>query len=97
MLSGPSDPRLQLALRMIKAWVRERFALAGDATVMTTQLNCTEPGCPPHETVIAFWDDTNARHQFKIVKAARDVSREDVWRLGDPALHPDPDHSHHDH
>jgi hypothetical protein len=55
---------------------------------MATQLDCSEPGCPPHETVVAFWDAASARHQFKILKSAVNVSRDDVRRLGDPSVYP---------
>jgi hypothetical protein len=92
--SGKDDAQLALAKRMIKQWVRERFSLAEDATVMTTQLDCAEPGCPPHETVIAFWDMAQKRHQFKILRSAAEVAREDVFRLGDPAQFPLPNHPH---
>ena len=30
--------------REVRAWVRERFAVADDATVMVTELACPEPG-----------------------------------------------------
>lgn len=33
----------------VKRWVRELFIVSDDATVMVTELRCSEPGCPPLE------------------------------------------------
>jgi hypothetical protein len=37
----------------IKSWARASWGLDEEATVMVTELECREPGCPPIETVIA--------------------------------------------
>src|ERR1700741_3660775 len=36
-----------------QAWVRRVLNLEDDAVVMISELRCSEPGCPPLETVIA--------------------------------------------
>jgi hypothetical protein len=77
-----SRPRLD-AQRVsdIKSWVQEEFRLNPDTTVMVTELRCTEPGCPPLETVIAILDTPGSPRQHKVHKAHTEVSREDVARL----------------
>ena len=41
-------------LDALKNAVRSRFGLEAETRVMLTELQCTEPGCPPVETVIAI-------------------------------------------
>lgn len=65
----------------IKAWVGEAFSLPEEATVMVTELQCREPGCPPLETVIAILDGSGPPRQHKLHKATAEVSREDVAAL----------------
>jgi hypothetical protein len=62
----------------VKEWVQERFTLAADAVVMVTELRCTEPGCPPLETVIAVLDGPGSKRQYKLHKGIADVTREDI-------------------
>ena len=38
----------------IKEWAAEVFRLGADVSVMVAELRCTEPGCPPLETVSRF-------------------------------------------
>lgn len=57
------------------------------ATVMVAEINCQVPGCPPIETVIAFWSDPETRYRIKIFKPVADVTEDDLpvsWLL--PAL-----------
>jgi hypothetical protein len=74
--------------RQIKQWAREALALPAETTLMVSELACSEPGCPPLETVIAVLDADAPRH-FKIHRAMSDVTRSDVATitLGD-------DHDH---
>lgn len=65
----------------VKAWVQERFALGDEAVVMVTELRCTEPGCPPLETVIAVLDGPGSKRQYKLHKGVADVTREDVVEM----------------
>ncbi|MEM9039510.1 MAG: hypothetical protein AAGD33_06415 [Actinomycetota bacterium] len=48
-----------------------------DATVLVTELACSEPGCPPIETVIAVLADTG-NVQYKIHKPVAEVDVDDV-------------------
>jgi hypothetical protein len=68
------------AARQIKEWARELLA-AGDATIMVSELRCSEPGCPPVETVIAVLDGPGQARQYKIHRPAAAVSRDDVAML----------------
>ena len=45
------------ALDRIREWTRERFTLPGDAGILVSEVECKLPGCPPLETVVAFWTD----------------------------------------
>lgn len=64
----------------IRAWTRERFKLAGDGAVLVAEIECQLPGCPPLETVVAFWEagDETRRYHFKIFKPVAEVVEEDL-------------------
>lgn len=66
------------ALARVRGWTRERFALADDVTIMVTEIACTLPGCPPRETVVAFWTAPDRRHHFKIFKPAAEIDGNDL-------------------
>jgi nitrate reductase delta subunit len=66
------------ALEQIERWTRERFELSPEAVVTASELACTLPGCPPLETVVAFWTADGARHHFKLFKRAHEVSSDDL-------------------
>jgi hypothetical protein len=72
---GPAH--LQAAER-VKEWTRERFSLSEDAAILVTELTCTVPGCPPLETVVAFWSDHKTRHDFKIFKPIEEIVLDDL-------------------
>ena len=75
---SPGDPQHVAA---VKRWTADAFQLTEDTTVMVTELRCTEPGCPPLETVIALFHPQTGTRQFKVSKALRDVTRDDVLVL----------------
>jgi nitrate reductase delta subunit len=66
------------ALRRVKAWTRTRFRLPDDAAILVSELACAVPGCPPIETVVAFWTEGDQRHHFKIFKSVADVVEDDL-------------------
>jgi hypothetical protein len=70
------------ALDRVKAWTRERFRLTADATIFVAEVSCALPGCPPRETVVAFWTaqegQEDRRHHFKIFKPVADVVPDDL-------------------
>jgi hypothetical protein len=66
------------ALARIRAWTRERFALDADTPLLVTEVACSQPGCPPLETVVVFWTQADRRHHFKVFKPAAQVLPEDL-------------------
>jgi len=74
--------------RRIRDHLTASLQLADGIVVMINELQCTEPGCPPIETVIAVLEE-GARRQFKIHKPLVDVTDTDL----DAALAGEP----HDH
>ena len=66
------------ALRRVKDWTRERFRLPDDAAILVTEVACSLPGCPPLETVVAFWTDGDRRHHFKVFKPVTELVEDDL-------------------
>lgn len=69
----------------VKAFVREHLEkhLGGgqDPTIVVSELSCSEPGCPPIETVIAIFQGPGDVRRYKLHKAQAEISREDVAGL----------------
>ena len=94
---GSAQPRPQdlAAVHQVAAWTRQRFSLAPEATVLVSELVCALPGCPPLETVIAFWTgtaDPPQRHHYKVFKPVAQVLAEDLppyWMKDALAVAPD--------
>ncbi len=69
-----NSPGQLQALERIRGWTRERFGLDADAALLVAEVACSMPGCPPLETVVAFWTGGGSRrHHFKIFKPAAEV------------------------
>jgi hypothetical protein len=88
--SFAAHPLQDAALARVEADVRQRFRLPAGATVMVTELVCALPGCPPLETVIAFWTDNGnnsppQRHHYKVFKPVQQVCDADLppWWMKD--------------
>ena len=73
-----SDPQ---QLVQVKSWISETFDLSEDISVMITQLQCTEEGCPPIETVIAIMETPGNPRQYKIHKPLAEVKQTDIVSL----------------
>jgi hypothetical protein len=76
--SRKKRPELAEAVDRLTAWTRERFKLPEDAAILVSEVACELPGCPPIETVIAFWTDGDTRHQFKVFKPITEVVLDDL-------------------
>ena len=77
------SPEHSAALDRVREWVRARFAL-GEAAILVAEVACAVPGCPPVETVIAFWSEER-RHHFKVFKPVAEVVCDDLppsWYKG---------------
>jgi hypothetical protein len=66
------------ALERVRQWTRERFKLPDEATILVSELACAIPGCPPLETVVAFWTADATRHHFKLLKPVAQVVHDDL-------------------
>ena len=66
------------AIERVTTWVRARFALGDGDTIMVTELACVVPGCPPVETVIAFWTADTRRYHLKVFKPVTAVTEDDL-------------------
>lgn len=66
-------------LKQLKAWVYQALALDEGIPVSISQLTCTEPGCPPLETVIAVM--SQPPQTYKIHQPAVDIEQGDVVKV----------------
>ena len=66
------------AVERVKEWTRRRFGLGDDETILVSEVARSLPGCPPLETVIAFWTADGRRHHFKVFKPVDEVADEDL-------------------
>ena len=72
------DPEHTQALERVREWTRARFNLPEQTTVLVSEVACGLPGCPPLETVIAFWTDGDKRHHWKVFKPVTQVCADDL-------------------
>jgi len=78
------SPERSAALDRVREWVRGRFNLPEESAILVAEVACSVPGCPPIETVIAFWSDER-RYYFKIFKPVAEVAEDDLppsWYKG---------------
>ena len=75
-------PEHYAALERVQGWTRDRFRIPGDAPILVSELTCTIDGCPPLQTLVAFWTEAAERHHFKIQKPSRRSSRRICPRHG---------------
>src|SRR5215813_7495639 len=71
------SPEHSAALVRVRTWTRERFALSDDDAILVAEVACGLPGCPPLETVVAFWAGAK-RHHFKVFKPVARVTPDDL-------------------
>ncbi len=64
----------------IKEWVRARFGLSEEVTVLVTELYCDQPGCAPIETLVAILESAG-RRQFKMPRPMKEVIKEDIRHM----------------
>lgn len=69
------------ATQQVKTWALDVLQLGEDTSLMVTELRCTEPGCPPIETVIALLKASHPTQQYKIHKPVADITLDDVATL----------------
>ncbi len=78
LMSPAANNAAQLeAIERVQGWVRARFRLQPDAAILVSEVACKLPGCPPLETVVAFWENEQ-RHHFKLFKPVADVTLDNL-------------------
>lgn len=76
--------------RTAKSWVAEASGAPEDATVLVTELACSEPGCPPYEVVMAVLAPDGTRRQRTLHVRLAELTRERVfaaWGDGEDTTH----------
>jgi hypothetical protein len=89
-----TEPGHEEAVVRVQAWTRARFDLDSEAAVLATELVCTRPGCPPLETVVAFWVHEDQRRHFRVFKPIADVAANDLppaWLMDALCAEPEDD------
>jgi len=66
-------------IQQIKQWIYDVLEINEKISVSLSQLRCTEPGCPPIETVIAILD--KPQRQYKIHKPIAELEQIDIHNL----------------
>ena len=66
-------------IKQVKKWIYQAFQLDEEVSISLSQLQCTEPGCPPIETVINLM--TNPVQQYKIHKSIAEIEYSDISKL----------------
>ena len=73
------------ALARMRDWTRARFDLPVDSVILVAEIECQVPGCPPIETIVAFWTgEEGTRYRFKVFKPVAKVVADDLplsWLL----------------
>jgi len=88
---GKKRPDAAGITRRLKDVVRAHFGLGEDDVILITEVECQVPGCPPLETVVAFWCEDGKRRQMKVFKPLAEVSEEDLppWWMKSAMIHDD--------
>ena len=71
-------------LQQLKSWVYGALALDPSVPVSISQLTCTEPGCPPLETVIAVM--TQPPKTYKIHQPAVEIVQDKLVQILNQAM-----------
>jgi hypothetical protein len=74
--SSPANKISSEQLKQLKTWVYQILSLDDSVPISVSQLTCTEPGCPPLETVIAVM--TQPPQTYKIHQSAVEIEQADV-------------------
>jgi hypothetical protein len=80
-LFEPKPPGNADRIIRIRTWVRELLSIGDDVVIMVSELRCSEPGCPPLETLIAILDGPGQRRQFKFHKSVAEITAADIESL----------------
>lgn len=73
-----TTPEALAHLRALKDRARRVLALDDHDTVLITELHCTEPGCPPLETVIAVLAADREPRRWTVHRPLNEVTPGDI-------------------
>jgi len=71
-----SQKASSLEIQQVKQWIYQALQIDDEISISLSQLQCTEPGCPPIETVINVM--TNPIQQYKIHKSIAEIEYTDI-------------------
>jgi hypothetical protein len=71
--SFKKSPEHLEALDRVKEWTRECFTLSQDTVILISEIACSLPGCPPLETVVAFWTEGDKRRAVHSLRSPQEV------------------------
>jgi hypothetical protein len=74
-------PRNSERANEIKAQITAELGLNEEATVMVSELACSEDGCPPIETVIAVFRPAMQKLQFRLHLSMAEITTQDIHDL----------------
>ncbi|MBC7997382.1 MAG: hypothetical protein IAF58_05545 [Leptolyngbya sp.] len=69
--------------REIKEWVRKFASVPEDFAILVTELKCTEPGCPPLETIVALLGSENRKYQQKVHLSIEQIGEIDAKKISE--------------
>ena len=78
---GKNQNRDVASILKIKHWIKKTFELTECETVLVTELQCPEEGCPPIETVIVVLREGTGKEQYKFHKRMNEINFEDIEKL----------------
>ncbi len=78
-LGKQSQKASSLEIHQIKQWIYQALEIDDEISISLSQLQCTEPGCPPIETVINVMSDPV--QQYKIHKSIAQIEYTDISLL----------------
>lgn len=78
MFGTRGDVERTAAVRALKRLAARLFDAGDEDVVVVNELTCSEPGCPPLETVIALLRAGESPRQIKIHKPLFEVGEEDL-------------------
>ncbi|MBX9359672.1 hypothetical protein K4G64_00185 [Streptomyces sp. WAC04114] len=74
----PGRPWPSPRLRELKETVRTLLGLDEDTAVVIRELACTEPGCPPLETVVAVLPMDGEARRWTLHRPAEQLTEDDL-------------------
>lgn len=72
------SPRIPAATAAIKQWARSALGIDDETVISINELACSEPGCPPRETVLLVLEAAAPAMRLSIHKAILDIAEQDV-------------------